>query len=116
MRHILFSLIVIINTISCVQRETNEASGIPVELPPYSKEYSESFNLNKRNVYRVLVDEEGQLLVRGRKMHIDSLKEQTKLFIGNYGEHPEFSVNPKNAIISLQSSNSNHYDFYITVP
>lgn len=89
--------------------------GIAVKLPPYSDEQAENLKLKKRNVYRVVVNAQDQLLVRGEQMRVSELKENTKRFISNNGVDPELSESPKRAIISFQNDRGTKYSTYITV-
>ena len=89
--------------------------GIPVKLPPYSEEDPDNLRLKKRNVYRVVVNANNQLLVRGKEMKVDDLRENAKKFIGNYGKDEEMSESPKNAIVSLQNDRGTNYETYIAV-
>jgi len=89
--------------------------GIPVKLPPYSELPPPQQKLRKRNVYRVVVNANNQLLVRDEQMQIATLKENAMKFISNNGKDPELSVSPKNAIISLQNDRGTNYETYLTV-
>lgn len=89
--------------------------GIAVKLPPYSEEEPDNLRLKKRNVYRVVVNGQNQLLVRGEQMKIADLRENAKLFINNNGANEELSESPKRAIISLQNDRGTKYETYISV-
>lgn len=89
--------------------------GIAVKLPPYSEEEPDNLRLKKRNVYRVVVNAQDQLLVRGEQMNVGMLRENAKKFISNNGVDPELSESPKRAIISLQNDRGTKYETYITV-
>lgn len=89
--------------------------GIAVKLPPWSEEEPDQLKLKKRNVFRVVVNAQNQLLVRGEPMRITVLKEEAKRFISNNGVDPELSESPKRAILSLQNDRGTKYETYITV-
>ncbi len=89
--------------------------GIAVKLPPYSEEEPDQLKLKKRNVYRVVVNAQNQLLVRGELQRVATLKENAKRFINNRGVDAEMSESPKRAIISLQNDRGTEYGTYITV-
>lgn len=90
-------------------------NGIAVKLPPYSEEEPDNLKLKKRNVYRVVVNAQNQLLVRGEQMRVSELRDNAKLFINNNGVDPELSESPRKAIISLQNDRGTKYETYITV-
>jgi biopolymer transport protein ExbD len=89
--------------------------GIPIKLPPYSDIPPPTLQLRVRNVYRVVVNANNQLLVRDEQMKVADLRENAKKFIGNYGKDPELSISPKQAIISLQNDRGTNYATYLTV-
>lgn len=90
-------------------------NGIAVKLPPYSEEEPDNLKLKKRNVYRVVVNAQNQLLVRGEQMRVSELRDNAKLFINNNGVNPDLSESPRKAIISLQNDRGTKYETYITV-
>lgn len=89
--------------------------GIRVKLPPYSEEEPDNLRLKKRNVYRVVVNAQNQLLIRGERMKIADLRVNAKKFINNRGVDPDLSEKPSSAIISLQNDRGTKYETYISV-
>ena len=92
-----------------------EDSGILVKLPPWSEEEPDITQLKERNVYAVLVNAQNQLLVRGQVMDIDKLRENTKEFIGNPKQRPDYAEKPARAIISLKNDRGTSYGTYLEV-
>jgi len=91
-------------------------SGIPVKLPPWQDEsISCVMPVRKRNIFRVLVNSNNQLLVRGEKAEIKELRKNAKEFILNPKKLDNLSVSPKNAIISLQNDRGTNYETYFNV-
>ena len=88
--------------------------GITVKLPPYKEDVKPPI-VNKRNICRILVNQDDQLLVRGQEMNLESLTEYVKNFITNPNSNPDFALNPTKAIISLQNDRATSYSRYIEV-
>jgi biopolymer transport protein ExbD len=103
-------------------------TGISRMLPPIPEENQEQQKeIKERNVFTVLINSKNQLLVKGKLLQVDELKEAAK----------EFIVNPKNdihlpekelreipyfgefwvtkGVISLQNDRGTRYGMYIAV-
>ena len=92
-----------------------EDKGITVKLPPWSEEEPDITRLKTRNVFSVLVNAQDQLLVRGRVMDVDRLREEAKLFIANPYNQPDMAEKPTKAIISLKNDRGTSYQAYLQV-
>jgi biopolymer transport protein ExbD len=92
-----------------------EDKGVLVKLPPWSEEPPEIQKMNTRNVYSVLVNAENQLLVRGEPTSIETLRENTKIFISNPQKLENMAEDPKKAIVSLRNDRGTNYKTYLTV-
>ena len=96
--------------------------GISRKLPPMSEEKIETPEINKRNIFVVLVNQYNQILYgvgSATKLidikEIEFLKEDLKIFITNNGKDPLSSDSPDKAIVSLQNHVDTEYDIYIKV-
>jgi len=93
-------------------------TGIARKLPPMpddTTEQPDNSNINKRNIFIVLVNANDQLLVNDEVLDVSELKEKAKRFIDNNGRLPDLSVSPDKAVISLQNDRGTSYDLYIQV-
>ena len=103
-------------------------SGISRQLPPINDEEQDPPPLKEKNIFIVLINSNGELLVEDEKMDIANLKESAKLFLDNGGGKgdeacnycrgpgdPKSSDNPIKAVISLQNDRLTDYGVYITV-
>jgi biopolymer transport protein ExbD len=68
-------------------------SGLTRILPPPPDPEAPIPDINKRNVFVVLVNAADQLLVSGKPGSIETLRQQTKEFISNPNNDPNLSVN-----------------------
>lgn len=91
-----------------------EDKGIKVKLPPWTEDES-SIDIISRNVFTVLVNMDDELLVRGKQIPLEALKDYAKEFIANPANNEEFAKSPKKAIISLQNDRETSYSAYLAV-
>lgn len=103
-------------------------SGISRQLPPINDEEQDPPPLKEKNIFIVLINSNGELLVEDEKMDIENLKDEAKRFLDNGGGKgdeacnycrgpgdPKSSDNPIKAVISLQNDRLTDYGVYITV-
>lgn len=88
--------------------------GILVQLPPYQEETIPQ-PLADRNVLQILVNSKNQLLVEGKILAVEQLRETTKNFITNPLKLKTLSVSPTKAIVSLQNDRGTSYETYLSV-
>jgi hypothetical protein len=104
-------------------------SGISRKLPPIEDVPPEDrVVLKEKNIFTVLVDDSGQILVEDKLMNIKDLRAAAIKFLDNGGgagaeacnycqgsKDPDSSDNPVKAVISLQNNRQTKYKNYITV-
>ncbi|SHI83636.1 ExbD/TolR family protein [Aquimarina spongiae] len=101
--------------------------GINRKLPPLLDEPVIA-DIKERNLFRVEINQQNELLVEGELMKIDELKSAAIAFLDNGGgsanqgcdyclgsKDPLSSENPGKAIVSLVNSRETNYQTYITV-
>ncbi|MFD0861096.1 ExbD/TolR family protein [Sungkyunkwania multivorans] len=108
--------------------ETN--SGINRKLPPKQEEEPEEVIIKQKNIFTVVVNKDGRLLVEEELMDIKDLRAAAVAFLDNGGgegekgnrcdyckgaRDPESSDHPNKAIISLQNDRETKYETYIAV-
>ena len=93
----------------------DQDKGILHGLPAWTDEPPPDIELREKNVLEILVNSNNQLLVEGAYMDVMDLKELAIKHIGNNGKLPNFSENPKKAIISLKNDRGTSYDVYIQI-
>ncbi|NJM80255.1 MAG: biopolymer transporter ExbD, partial [Flavobacterium sp.] len=81
--------------------------------------------INERNILRVLVNKDNQILVNEVPMEIEQLRETAIAFLENNGQgtcsycegkkDPNSSDSPEDAVISLMNDGQTSYETYITV-
>ena len=101
-------------------------SGISRKLPPMPEENVETPEINKRNIYVVLINKNNKVLagigsptnnieVDGNGIISESLKEEVKSFVNNNGKKGNSSESPEKAVVSLQNQEGTSYSMYIQV-
>lgn len=101
--------------------------GLNRKLPPKQKEEIKQ-DIKDRNLFTVLINAEGKLLVENEPLEIEELQKNTIAFLDNGAgigkeacsyckgaKDPYSSVNPAKAIISLQTNRLTKYTDYIAV-
>lgn len=101
--------------------------GLNRKLPPKTPDITTQ-NIKDKNLFVVLINAKGELLVEDERMDIKTLKTQAMAFIDNgSGEGDEYcdyceglkdkqsSVNPQKAVIAVQTDRMTKYKDYIAV-
>lgn len=91
--------------------------GIAIKLPPMPEEDQpqDDLKLKERNVLKILVNSNNQLLADGELITIKELKRKTKDFIDNPADDPTLAESPQKAVISLKNDRGTAYNTYIQV-
>jgi biopolymer transport protein ExbD len=88
--------------------------GIMVRLPPWDPD-QRPVQQNERNVLKVLVNSQNQLLVEGSYAEIGSLRAMVREFILNPARREDLAIAPGKAVISLQNDRGTAYQAYLAV-
>ncbi|NIK73844.1 biopolymer transport protein ExbD [Thermonema lapsum] len=91
--------------------------GIPMVLPPKKDPNQEQLQkeINDRNLFKILVNRNDELLVEDEIMDLANLKEAVKRHITNNGRDPKLSDSPQKAVVSIKVDRGTSYDMYIKV-
>lgn len=101
--------------------------GINRKLPPKTPDINRQ-DIKDKNLFVVLINSKGELLVENEPLEIEKLKKETIAFLDNGGGTDEetcdyckgkrdlkSSVNPQKAVISVQTDRLTKYSDYIAV-
>lgn len=111
---IFFLLTTTIETDSGINRKLPQIQPPTVDPPP----------IKEKNIFIVIINKNGDLLVEDELMEIGDLQAAAVAFLDNGGQgcsycqgarDPESSDNPKKAVISVTSDRQTEYGTYITV-
>ncbi|MCU0445125.1 MAG: biopolymer transporter ExbD [Microscillaceae bacterium] len=89
--------------------------GLPQILPPKRTESTPPMHWNNRNLLRILINSQNQLLVEDEILEITALRTQVKEFVANPQQNPNLPETPKKAIISIKTDRKTQYATFIAV-
>lgn len=92
----------------------NVDTGIGMTLPPVLEDQDPP-PVKDRNLFNILVNGQGELLVEEEEAQIGQLRQRVKNHVTNYGDDPDLAVNPSKAVISIKTDAQTPYDTYIEV-
>ncbi len=92
----------------------NVDTGIGMTLPP-QLEQEEPPPVQERNLLRVLVNARGEVLLDDNMSSVNQIREEVRTHVLNYGENPDYSDSPSDAVISLKTDAQTPYRIYIDV-
>jgi biopolymer transport protein ExbD len=93
----------------------NVDTGIGMTLPPKLDQNQKPPPVKQRNLFKILVNARGELLVEEEPANISQLRDRVKKHVLNYGEDPDLAVNPDKAVISIKTDAQTPYSTYIDV-
>lgn len=111
MADIAFLLLIFFLLVTTIETDT----GIGMTLPPPLEDEEEPPPVEERNMLRILVDADGRVLVRDDLSSIDEIRSEVRTHVTNFGEDPNYSDNPDDAVVSFQTDRNTRYDAYIDV-
>lgn len=92
----------------------NVDTGIGMTLPP-KLEDEEPPPVKERNLFNILVNAQGELLIEDERADIGELRDQVKAHVTNFGDDPDLSESPDDAVISIKTDADTPYETYIDV-
>jgi biopolymer transport protein ExbD len=88
-------------------------TGIGMTLPPKLEEDVPPPPVRERNMLKILVNAQGQVLLEERPSSLRQIREEVKKHVLNYGEDPNYSEAPERAVVSIKTDRGTKYDIYI---
>ncbi len=88
-------------------------TGIGMTLPPPLEEEQEPPPVRDRNILKILVNAEGQVLVEEEISSVGQIRDEVKTHVANYGQSPDYSESPDEAVISIKTDAETPYSVYI---
>lgn len=90
-------------------------TGIGMTLPPKLDENVDPPPVRDRNMLKILVNEQGQVLLEDKPSAVNRIREEVKKHVLNYGQDPNYSEDPDHAVVSLKTARQTSYNDYINV-
>lgn len=111
MADVAFLLLVFFLVVTTIDVDT----GIGMVLPPPLQEDQEPPPIKDRNMLKVLVNAQGELLVEEEPTPLNQLRAEVKRHVTNNGEDPDYAVSPQDAIVSIKTQEQTPYTNYVEV-
>lgn len=88
-------------------------TGIGMTLPPKLKPEQQPPPVKERNLMKVLVNAQGEVLIEGERASMGEIRDRVKKHVTNYGQNSSLSVSPDDAVVSIKTDTQTPYDVYI---
>lgn len=93
----------------------NVDTGIGMTLPPKLEEDQEPPPVRERNMLKILVNAQGQVLIEERPAAVPMVRDEVKKHVLNNGQDPDYAESIDKAVVSLKTDRQTPYDTYINV-
>ncbi|NIK91815.1 biopolymer transporter ExbD [Mangrovimonas sp. CR14] len=122
MADIAFLLLIFFLVTTTMSNDAGISRKLPRDCPPG---VNCSSDINERNILRISINGQNQLMVNDELVSISEIKNKIKLFVDNNGDGScnycqgiqsvSSSDNPNKAVISLKNDRETSYQFYVAV-
>lgn len=89
-------------------------TGIGMVLPPPLEDETPP-PVKERNMLKILVNEQGQILLEDRPSAVNMVRGEIKKHVTNFGREANYSESPNKAVISIKTAAQTPYNAYIDV-
>lgn len=90
-------------------------TGIGMTLPPKLDTNVDPPPVRERNMLKILINEQGQVLLEDKASSVNQIREEVKKHVMNYGQDPNYAEDPDHAVVSLKTDRQTSYSMYIDV-
>jgi len=90
-------------------------TGIGMVLPPKLEEDVEPPPIKERNVLKILVNEQGLVLVEDEPSAVQLIRDAVKTHVLNEGVDPRYAETAGRALVSIKTSRETPYNAYVDV-
>jgi len=90
-------------------------TGIGMVLPPKLEEDVEPPPIRERNVLKINVNQQGQVLLEDAPSAVGLIREEVKKHVLNNGADPRYAESTDRALVSIKTARQTPYDAYIQV-
>lgn len=93
----------------------NVDTGIGMTLPPKLEPDQEPPPVKERNLMNVLVNAQGDVLIDDEEASVEEIRDRVRRHVTNFGNEPDLSESPDDAVISIKTDAQTPYNTYINV-
>jgi biopolymer transport protein ExbD len=90
-------------------------TGIGMVLPPKLEDDVEPPPIKERNVLKILVNEQGQVLLEDKPSGVQLIRDEVKTHVLNNGQDPNYAEASDKALVSIKTARETPYNTYIEV-
>lgn len=90
-------------------------TGIGLVLPPEPEENQDPPPIKERNLLKILVNSQGQVLIEEEPSAVNEVKQKVTEFIRNPNNESDLSVSPQDAVVSIKTDRQTPYNIYINM-
>ncbi|MDE2996175.1 MAG: biopolymer transporter ExbD [Bacteroidota bacterium] len=90
-------------------------TGIGMVLPPKLEDDVEPPPIKERNVLKILVNEQGLVLVEDQPSAVQLIRDEVKKHVLNNGADPRYAESTGQALVSIKTARQTPYDAYVSV-
>lgn len=90
-------------------------TGIGMVLPPPLDETQQPPPVKERNMLKILVNEQGQLLIEDKLAPVSQVRPDVRKHVTNFGADPNYAESPNKAVISIKTAAQTPYRAYVDV-
>jgi biopolymer transport protein ExbD len=88
-------------------------TGIGMTLPPELDETVEPPPVKERNILKILINEQGQVLLEDLPSSVAQIRAEVRTHVTNQGADDRYSETPGRAVVSIKTDRQTPYDMYI---
>lgn len=88
-------------------------TGIGMTLPPELDENVEPPPVRERNILKILINEQGQVLLEDMPSSISQIRGEVRTHVTNDGQDPRYAESSDKAIVSIKTDRATPYDMYL---
>ena len=90
-------------------------TGIGMVLPPPLDEEQEPPPVKERNMLKILVSEQGAVLLEDKPSAVNRIRDEVKKHVTNEGQDPNYAESARKAVVSIKTARQTPYDSYVAV-
>ena len=90
-------------------------TGIGMVLPPKLEDDVEPPPIKERNVLKILVNEQGLVLVEDQPSAVQLIRQEVVTHVMNEGADPRYAEAATKALVSIKTARETPYDAYVSV-
>jgi len=90
-------------------------TGIGMTLPPKLEDNQEPPPVRERNMLKILVNAQGQVLLEDRPSAVNLIRAEVVKHVNNNGVDPNYAESADKAVVSFKTDRQTPYDIYVQV-